>query len=89
MVEFALTKLSSKGQVVIPSYLRKDFNVGEQLLIIRKRDQVILQRMKNIDKKFSGELAFALKTEKALKKYEKGKFKEKSTKEFLDELEKW
>ena len=89
MVEFALTKLSSKGQVVIPSCLRKDFNIGEQLLIIRKRDQVILQRMKNIDKKFSEELSFAMKTNKALKKYEKGKFKEKSAKEFLKELEKW
>ena len=89
MVEVAITKLSSKGQIVIPSHLRKDFKIGEELLILKKDNQVILQRMKNIDKKFKEELKFALRTEKALTKYEKGEFKQKSAKEFLEELEKW
>ena len=69
--------------------MRKDFNVGEQLLIIRNRDQVILQRMKDISEKFKEELKFAFRTEKALLQYEKGKFKEKSAKEFLKELKEW
>lgn len=89
MAQVALTKLSSKGQIVIPSFLRKDFHKGEQLLIIRENNQVILQRLNNIDEKFKKELNFALKTEKALKQYENGKFKEKNAKEFLKELEKW
>jgi AbrB family looped-hinge helix DNA binding protein len=89
MVEIAITKISSKGQIVIPAHLRKSFVQGEELLLIKKRDQVILQRLTNIDKKFKEDLAFALKTEKMLKKYEQGKFKQKSAKEFLKELEKW
>ena len=89
MVEVAITRLSSKGQIVIPSHLRKDFKIGEELLILKKNNQVILQRMKNIDKKFKDELKFALRTEKALEKYEKGEFKQKSAKKFLEDLEKW
>jgi AbrB family looped-hinge helix DNA binding protein len=89
MVEVAITKLSSKGQIVIPSHLRKDFKIGEELLILKKDNQVILQRMKNIDDKFKEELKFALRTEKALKKYERGEFKQKSAKKFFEELEKW
>jgi AbrB family looped-hinge helix DNA binding protein len=38
MVEVAITKLSSKGQIVIPSHLRKDFKIGEELLIIKNND---------------------------------------------------
>jgi AbrB family looped-hinge helix DNA binding protein len=89
MVEIALTKISSKGQIVIPAHLRKSFAQGEELLIIKKKDQIILQRLTNIDKKFKEDLAFALKTEKMLKKYDRGQFKQKSAKEFLKELEKW
>jgi len=89
MVEVAITKLSSKGQIVIPSHLRKDFKIGEELLILKNNDQMILQRMKNIDKKFKEELRFALRTEKVIEKYEKGEFKQKSAKEFLEDIEKW
>ncbi len=89
MTEVAITKLSSKGQIVIPSHLRKDLVIGEELLILKKNNQVILQRMKNIDKKFKEELKFALRTEKALRKYERGEFKQKSAKKFLEDLEKW
>jgi len=45
--------------------------------------------MKNIDKKFLEELKLAKRTEKTLKKYEHGDFKQKSVKKFLEELEKW
>ena len=89
MVEVAITKLSSKVQIVIPSHLRKDFKIGEELLILKNNDQMILQRMKNIDKKFKEELRFALRTEKVIEKYEKGEFKQKSAKEFLEDIEKW
>ncbi len=63
--------------------------VGEKLLILKKANQVILQRVKDLDDKFKEELDFALRTERALKRYERGKFKEKSAKKFLKELEKW
>ena len=89
MVEIAVTKISSKGQIVIPSHFRKSFIQGEEFLIIKKRDQVVLHRLKGLDKKFKDDLAFALRTEKMLQKYEHGEFKKKSAKEFLEELKKW
>jgi len=41
-----ITKMSSKGQVVIPWDLRKDFNLkeGDKLIIIRKDDEIILKK---------------------------------------------
>ena len=89
MIQIAITKLSSKGQIVIPSHLRKDFKIGEELLILKRNDQLILQSIKNIDKKFKEELRFALRTEKALEKYERGEFKQKSANGFLKEIEEW
>ena len=89
MVEYAITKLSSKGQIVIPSELRKDLKVGEQLLIIRKDNSVILKRLNDMKYKFKEDLQFALKTEQALQKYENGEYKKKNAKEFLEELKEW
>jgi AbrB family looped-hinge helix DNA binding protein len=88
-MEMAITKISSKGQIVIPSHLRKNFIQGEELLIIKNKDQMILHRLKDMDKKFKEDLAFAKDTEKMLQKYKRGEFKHKSAKEFLKELEKW
>ena len=34
MVEIDTTKVSSKGQIVIPSNMREDFKEGDTLLII-------------------------------------------------------
>jgi len=88
-MEIALTKISSKGQIVIPAHLRKNFTQGEELLIIKNKDQMILHRLKDMDKKFKEDLALANETEKMLRKYERGEFKKKSAKEFLTELDKW
>ena len=87
-MDFAITKISSKGQIVIPSYLRKNLVQGEELLIIKNKNQMILYRLKDMDKKFKEDLVFAQRTEKMLQKYKRGEFKHKSVKEFLIELEK-
>lgn len=88
-MEVALTKISSKGQIVIPAHLRKNFTQGEELLIIKNKDQIILHRLKDMDKKFKEDLTFAKETEAMLRKYEHGKFRNKTAEEFLKELEKW
>ncbi len=88
-MEVALTKISSKGQIVIPAHLRKNYAQGEELLIIKNKDQMILHRLKGMDKRFKEDFAFARETEALLRKYEKGKFKKKTAEEFLKELEKW
>ena len=88
-MEIAITKISSKGQIVIPSHLRRNFTQGEELIIIKNKDQMVLHRLKDMNKKFREDLAFAKETEKMLRKYERGEFKHKSAKEFLKGLDKW
>ena len=89
MIDIAITKLSSKGQVVIPSEMRADFGEGEKLVIIKNGEQLILKKASDLDKNFADDLAFARRTEEALKRYENGLFKELNTRDFTNELEKW
>lgn len=52
MVEASTTKMSSKGQVVIPVNVRKaaGFNKGEKILAIAIDDTVVLKKI--VDKSF-------------------------------------
>ena len=84
-----ITKMSSKGQVVIPKGMRKGIEEGEKLIIIQNGKQIIIKRTKDLDKNFKEDLEFARRTEEAWKRYEKGEFITRSTDEFLKELEKW
>ena len=88
-MEFALTKISSKGQVVIPSEMRKNMSKGDKLIIIKSKDQIIMKKASELDKNFIENMEFAKRTEEAWKNYEKGEFKSMDSKEFLQELEKW
>lgn len=38
------TKMSSRGQVVIPLDMRGDIKEGDKLIIIRKDDEIILKK---------------------------------------------
>ena len=89
MIDIAITKLSSKGQVVIPSEMRADFDEGEKLVIIKNKEQLILKKASDMDKNFADDLDFARRTEEALKRYENGLFKEMDARDFATELEKW
>ena len=63
MIDIAITKLSSKGQVVIPSEMRADFDEGEKLVIIKNKEQLILKKASDLDKNFADDLDFARRTE--------------------------
>jgi len=39
-----VTKMSSRGQVVIPLDLRKDICEGDRLIVIRRGDEIILKK---------------------------------------------
>ena len=43
-MEIATTKLSSRGQIVIPEDMRKDLKEGEKLIVIRKDNEIILKK---------------------------------------------
>ena len=38
------TKMSSRGQVVIPLDMRKDIKEGDKLVVIRKNDEIVLRK---------------------------------------------
>ncbi len=39
-----MTRVSSRGQIVIPVSMRKDLKEGDRLIIIRKGDEIILKK---------------------------------------------
>ena len=87
-MEIALTKMSSKGQIVIPSNMRKDISVGDEFLVIKDQDRLILKKISSLTSKLKDDLKFAKRVEKAWNAYDKGEFKSLSAREFLEELEK-
>ena len=88
MIDIGITKMSTKGQIVIPNDLRSEFNVGEKLLIIKNEDQLIIKKASKLDKNLEEDLEFARRTEAAWKRYENGEFESVSEEDFLKELEK-
>jgi len=84
MSQIDITKMSSKGQVVIPQELRKGINEGDKLVVIRNNDQIILKKADKFDKNLEEDLEFARRTEEAWKEIEEGKYTSyKSSEEFL------
>lgn len=89
MAEIDVTRMSSKGQIVIPKEMRESFSEGEKFVIIRSGHQLMLKRVRDFDKSLKEDLVFAKKTEEALRRYERGLFRKMSGKEFLRDLDKW
>lgn len=88
-MEVAITKMSSKGQIVIPIEMREQLKVGDKIIIIQNGHQLILRKTTNLDKNFEADLKFARRTEEAWKSYEKGEFRELKSEQFLEEIKKW
>ena len=87
-MDIAITKMSSKGQVVIPSEMRTDIKTGDKLVIIKNKDQLLMKKASSLSKNLADDLEFAKRTEKALRQYERGEFKSMPVDEFLKKLEK-
>lgn len=84
-----LTRVSSKGQVVIPLNIRKKFGIekGSVLAISAKNNMIA---MKKLDKKMKTEDLKTLKLiEEAWEEIEEGKYKTATPDKFFEELEKW
>jgi len=89
MVNIGVTKMSSKGQIVIPSEMRNDLKEGDELLIIKDDERIILKKAEKITEQMKEDLEFAKRTEEAWKQYDKGEFTSMDAEEFLKELKKW
>ncbi|HLC33319.1 MAG TPA: AbrB/MazE/SpoVT family DNA-binding domain-containing protein [Candidatus Nanoarchaeia archaeon] len=88
-MEVALTKISSKGQIVIPAAMREKLSEGDTLMLIQSNDQIILKKASDLDKNFEDDIRFAKRTESAYKKYLKGEFIEMDFDQFIEKAKKW
>jgi len=88
MAHIDITKISSKGQVVIPIEMREGLNEGDKLVVIKNNDQIILKKADKFNSNLEEDLEFARRTEVAWKEYDQGKFVSIPVDEFLEELEK-
>lgn len=90
MNKIEITKVSSKGQLVLPKSIREKFGIkkGSLLAITRaKKDLIVLKKIKSPILK---EDILTLKNvEKAWEEIEKGEFRKASKIDFLKELSKW
>ena len=89
MVEINITKMSSKGQIVIPREMRKNIKEGEKIVIIQNGNQLILKKAEDFSKTIEEDLIFAKRTEEAWKRYDKGEFVSIDFDDFLKKVKKW
>lgn len=88
MVKINVTRMSSKGQIVIPSEMRGDMKEGDEFLIIKDDERIILKKAEKITEEMKEDLEFARRTEEAWKEFERGEFISQPVGKFLEELEK-
>jgi AbrB family looped-hinge helix DNA binding protein len=84
-----LTKASSKGQIVIPSVVRRKLGIkrGSVFAVSAKNDMIVL---KKLDTGIKPEDLMTLKLiEEGWEDIEKGRFKKASPEKFFKELAKW
>ena len=89
MENIDITRISSKGQIVIPKDMRAGFKEGEKLLIIKDKDRLILKKVTSTDENFKEDLEFAKRTEEALKRIEAGEGITMEFDDFIEEMKKW
>ena len=89
MVEIEITKLSSKGQIVIPRAMREGLKEGESILLIKEGNSIILKKASEMDKQFKEDIEFARRTEEARKRIEAGEYISVDSENLYDEMMKW
>ena len=88
-MDVAITKISSKGQVVIPLEMRGHLNEGDKLIVFRNKDQIIMKQAEKLDENFKEDIEFAQKTEEAWKRITRGKGIEMEFDDFINEMKNW
>ena len=85
-----ITRMSSKGQIVIPKDIREKMKVktGSVFAMTTYNGDMIV--LKKLDTKMKPEDLRTLELlEEAWKEIEKGRYRKMTKKEFLEELDKW
>jgi AbrB family looped-hinge helix DNA binding protein len=88
-MDVAITRMSSKGQVVIPAEMRINIPEGEKLFLIQNDKQIIMKKASELEKNVADDIEFAKKTEEAWKRIEEGKGIKMDFDDFVKEMKKW
>jgi len=89
MANISITRLSSKGQIVIPQNIREGIKEGEEFIIIRDGNRIILKSARDFDENIKEDLEFAKRTEEAWEQIEAGKGRSMDFDDFIKEMKKW
>lgn len=81
-----ITKLSTKGQIVIPESMRKDLEVGSAFRVIKKGNLIVLKGIEGFSKEEMEEMK---ELDKIWKDIDSGKCKSYTTEEFFKEMKEW
>jgi AbrB family looped-hinge helix DNA binding protein len=88
-IDVEYTKASSKGQVVIPSKIRKKLKIDESSIfaVAAQNDMIVL---KKLDRHLSTDDLNTIRLiEEAWRDMAKGRYKVRSNESFFEELKKW
>ncbi len=81
-----ITKLSTKGQIIIPKSLRKGLQTGTPFVVSRQEGLIVLKEVKDLTKKEMDEIK---ELNKIWKEIDAGKGLTLSKEEFLKEMNAW
>lgn len=81
-----ITKLSTKGQVVIPESLRKDFEIGTPFVVSKKNDLIVLKAVSGLNE---SEEKGLIELEKIWNEIDSGKATKMDFDLFMDEIKRW
>lgn len=84
-----MTRLSSKGQIVIPNNMRKGLKEGDKMIIFKDKDSIILRKASEMDEQLKEDLEFARRTEEAWKRIEAGEYIGVDSENIAEEMMKW
>ena len=89
MVNISVTRMSSKGQIVIPVSMRANLKVDDDILIIHDDERIILKKSDKLTKQMKEDFEFARRTEEAYRRIEAGEFISIDSENLEEEMNKW
>ena len=81
-----ITKLSTKGQIVIPEEIRRDIETGTAFIVSRQNDLIVLKPVDGLTKQ---EIQEMKELDKIWKDIDSGECESYTVTEFFDKLTEW
>ena len=81
-----ITKISTKGQVVIPEVIRKNIEVGTPFTVIKKDNLIILKKVEGLTEEEKKELK---ELNEIWKDIDSGKCESYGVEEFFKKMKEW